>query len=74
LLATICATADFRPSTIDADVPIVTVLPPATIWLIAPMYCVVVGELRLVSLPFHNATSWATITPLTVSTRSFACR
>ena len=52
----------------------VVVLPPATIWLITPMYCVVVGELRLVSLPFHSATSWVTITPLTVSTRSLACR
>jgi len=32
------------------------------------MYCVVTGALRLVSLPFHRATSWVTITPLTVST------
>jgi hypothetical protein len=38
------------------------------------MYCVVVGVLRLVSLPFHRATSCVTITPLTVSTRSLACR
>ena len=46
----------------------------AAICAIAPMYCVVVGELRLVSLPFHSATSWVSMTPLTVSTRSLACR
>ena len=57
-----------------ALVPIVVVCPPPAICAIAPMYCLVVGVPRLVSLPFHSATSCVTITPLTVSTRSLAWR
>ncbi len=35
----------------------VTVLPPAAICPAAPKYCAVVGELKLVSVPFHSETS-----------------
>ena len=74
MLATICATVVLIVSTIFIEVVTVTELLPAAICAATPMYCVVVGALRLVSLPFHKATSCATITPLTVSTRSLACR
>ena len=46
-----------------AVVAMVAVLPPAAICPAAPKYCKVVGALRLVSLPFHNATSCSTISP-----------
>ena len=58
----------------QAVVPMVVVLPPAAIWPAAPKYCSVVGVLSEVSLPFHSATSCASITPSMVSTRSLACR
>ena len=45
----------------------VVLLPPATIWPIAPKYCGVVGVLRLVSVPFHSATSCVRRSPSMVS-------
>jgi hypothetical protein len=63
VFATICATVDFRPSTMLCVVPIVAVLPPLTICDAAPKYWEVVGALRLVSVPFHSATSCVRRTP-----------
>ena len=59
VFATICAMVDLSPSTMLAVVPIVVVLPPAAICPAAPKYCIVVGALSDVSVPFHSATSCA---------------
>ncbi len=71
---TIEATVLFSPSTMLAEVPIVTVFPPASICPITPKYCAVVGALSEVSVPFHSATSCVRSSPSTASARSFACK
>ena len=63
-----------KPSTMLAANRNRLVFPPASIWPIAPKYCVVVGALSDVSVPFHNATSCVRISPSTASARSFACK
>src|SRR5579863_6765491 len=54
-MATICATADLIPSTMEAVVPIVVVKPPATICGITPMYWVVVVPESHVVSHHHSA-------------------
>ena len=50
MFESICAMVDFRPSTMDSEVPIVTVLPPPAICPATPKYCGVVGVLSVADL------------------------